>query len=1021
MSFSLFKNAFEKLSAENQTKMADSIEDVAEYLLDESKNTLLIGIKIISDKLNVVTEHLADISKSLNVMRGIKTGKVNKKDLEAVSKSAIGMGTGMKVIVTAIESFAKLPDDAAANFVITIEKISEAFKKAESVIKTFATLGPALMKMALGILSFGLALILAAPIYAVAALATLIIMPVMWAWLTFFKVVLKGFPAKKIEQAGEALTVMAGVIFLFGLSLAVSGPIYLLAALSTLIVMPVMWAWLTFFKLILKKYPAKELKETGEALMVMAGAIFLFGLSLAVSGFLYVAALQFLPTIMGIVLGSLLLFQLVLGKDGGKSIQDGAKGLMYMAGVILLFGVALLLAIPLYNYIFKQEGAMKGLGLIAMVILGALAIFYIMSKVSGSIVDGAKGLMYMAGVILLFGVALLLAIPLYNYIFKQEGAMEGLGLIAAVILGAVAVFWLISKIDGSIKKAAVGLMLMALDIVLFGVAIFVFGKLMEQLGDPWKTLELLGAAIGGAGLAMYLIGKKAGIILKGAGALFVATIPLFILTYALKKFKEAGITSDDLLLLGAAVGGLGTAMFLAGKGASEIAQGSGSMILAGGALITIAYGLQKFKDVGLTWADAGLAASVIAGLGIEMGIAGLAAIPIAAGAAAMGLAGGALLAIGFGLAKFKEVSWKKEDGPMLSDSLISLRNGFLGISADDGFLAAIKNVAKMTASIPFLIAAAGAYAIMGAALGSIGSGLKKYKQVNWSDKDSSSFTVSIGALSNTFQTIGKDPKNAAAIRLGVSMMPIIANGITTLFAALKKSEASKFASPLYLIGTGIASLFSVFSSSADVLKNGDKIAQSLSKLLGSVFDTVAKLGAKVTPKSLSAFTTITNDFVLLGKTSTQLEKVAKSMERISSAMGTFKTNMNGIDKGILKDTKGLFEAMAIISKSGSTEDLIKKYSEGLKEVFKQLSDLLAGHSTAVTKAVTASTASNQNTMETFGKQLNVPYAPTKTDSKAKKEDVVAAVEKLDIEPLMLIMSNIENLLRSGIKVKTSQV
>ena len=48
MSFSLFKNPFEKLSSENQTKMAESIGQMADYFLDESKNTLLTGINLIS-------------------------------------------------------------------------------------------------------------------------------------------------------------------------------------------------------------------------------------------------------------------------------------------------------------------------------------------------------------------------------------------------------------------------------------------------------------------------------------------------------------------------------------------------------------------------------------------------------------------------------------------------------------------------------------------------------------------------------------------------------------------------------------------------------------------------------------------------------------------------------------------------------------------------------------------------------------------------------------------------------------
>jgi len=183
--------------------------------------------------------------------------------------------------------------------------------------------------------------------------------------------------------------------------------------------------------------------------------------------------------------------------------------------------------------------------------------------------------------------------------------------------------------------------------------------------------------------------------------------------------------------------------------------------------------------------------------------------------------------------------------------------------------------------------------------------------------------------------------------------------------------------------------------------------------------------SRILPKvELMNFAFLTDKFVIFGQTFKQFESIADSFERISKSMGTFKDNLNDLDAKKLTDTKALFESMAVISKSGSTDELLKKYGDSLKETFKQLAELLSGHSAQVTNAVSASTASNAASVKAISNTVtNIPTvkaAGNVAKTATSAVPVTPPAPPVDMTPLLTTMQNIENLLRGGIKVKQSQ-
>jgi hypothetical protein len=150
--------------------------------------------------------------------------------------------------------------------------------------------------------------------------------------------------------------------------------------------------------------------------------------------------------------------------------------------------------------------------------------------------------------------------------------------------------------DGSWAIAGIGL-----AIVVFSIGLFVFKMTKMEFMD----VIILGVAVGGLAFIMYQAGIASVDIKSGAISMIIAGVSLILISAALLVFKKANFGWEDAGILGAVVGGLGLAMATAGTiGFPWIAIGAGQMLIAGAALYLITSSLKTFKDSKFTMADA---------------------------------------------------------------------------------------------------------------------------------------------------------------------------------------------------------------------------------------------------------------------------------------------------------------------------------------------------------------------------------------------------------------------------------
>ncbi len=358
------------------------------------------------------------------------------------------------------------------------------------------------------------------------------------------------------------------------------------------------------------------------------------------------------------MLGLVLITQLVI--HFAQSV--GAAGVLQ----VIAFGIM----IGLIAWIAKQVGEMlnKSLGNIAKAVIG-LTLF-------------ALGALIIGSVVMLFAASVTPMAVLFT------GLAMGLLAFIAYQLG---------KNWKTIAMGALALSLMSLSILFFTYSLAMFQSINLQVTD----LLLLGGAFAVTGMAMYLYGQYWKEIGLGAMVLAFTSLAILILAYALTKFKESGVGVGDAILLGAIVAGLGIAMKLAGDNFVEIGLGAGVMILAGIALVVIAAGVLVFKKAGVTTEDALILGAIVVGLGLAMAAAGAGAIFIALGSASMILAGVSLLVISGALAVFKTIGVTKDDAIALGLSISSLA-GSMALAGLGSPLILLGSAAMLVASVALL-------------------------------------------------------------------------------------------------------------------------------------------------------------------------------------------------------------------------------------------------------------------------------------------------------------------------------
>jgi hypothetical protein len=300
----------------------------------------------------------------------------------------------------------------------------------------------------------------------------------------------------------------------------------------------------------------------------------------------------------------------------------------------------------------------------------------------------------------------------------------------------------------TVRHGVKSLLYTSLGIILFGLSIVLFSMMVTPQDSLYAIITIAGFAA-----VFYFIGQFWKDIAKGAIALLIVSFSLILLGVGLMIYKAANMTMDDALILGLTVGGLAVAMALAGSFGGVIIEGAIGMTIAAISLILISVGLVLFKAAKFTMDDALVLGATIGGLGIVMGLAGLASPFIIAGSAAMMVAGISLLLLSGGLAVFKAIGWKNEDGESLKNALGSVVSGFLGGDMPGGIIEGLKFAAAAAARAALLLITVGPMILAGLALISISAGLAIFKKIGFNQGDSDNLQYAIGGIVRAFSII----------------------------------------------------------------------------------------------------------------------------------------------------------------------------------------------------------------------------------------------------------------------------
>jgi hypothetical protein len=617
MAFGLFKNPFEALSAESQTAMVKELEEIKNYFF--KGNTIVQAV-------NNLGKLLQDNIKAQNTLTQILLKRQEKqmtdKDQKEMLKTAKVFGPALERIVGAIKDFSQLPEEAVDKFVLAIEKLANAFVKMKDIGKT-------------------------------------------------------------IMETAKGLMLMAGAIILFGLALIIALPIYLIAMLAAPIVFLVVLGFVYLFTKALGDKTGKDILDGAKGLMYMAGAILLFGIALMLAGMVYAELWKGLIGMVPIVLtimAMIFLFTLMDGLSG--SIKDGVRALMMMTAIVGITGIILYLAGMVYAELWKGF-----VGMIAILLtLGALVgIMMLIDMLSDTIMDGIKALAIMVGIVALTGIILFLAGKIYEELWAGAGASWPILLVIGALVG---IMFLLDTMSNTIYDGVKALAVMVLVVALTAIILYVVGKYAEEmvagLGASWPILILIVALVG----VMFLISLIEGEVLKGALALLVISAAMVVLGAALMMIKSVGWELMDTISLSALIVVLalvGTLLGVAMEAGLLPLLGAAAMAAIGISIIPLAMGLKIYKEAKFTLEDAALLSGTIVALAVIGTVLGN---PFTIGFTLMGA--GAMLIIGAamepltqGLKTFKESGWTDSDGLNFEKAIASIVKGFSIIADDD--------------------------------------------------------------------------------------------------------------------------------------------------------------------------------------------------------------------------------------------------------------------------------------------------------------------------------------------------
>lgn len=603
MAFNIFQSPFEKLSLENQAQLLEDISEI-KAALSESSSPFFSAILDISNKINELVEINRKIQEVL-----IGDAKETSKSLKAAELKALGItaesfGKGLDLIVEAVKAYTEVNPKKFDELIEGIVKMGDAFEKSKESFKFFLQLPKLLGYLALGILGFGLALIIATPLYIAGLPGAILSFLVIKYFIRGFSVLAEKEKDGTLTKGVKALNQIALAVALFGLAIVLSGPIYIAALVLMWPILGVIALFTMIFNILASKNLHKDVAEGARTLKGIAWTIALFGLVILLVGPLYIAGAIFvIPIILTLLaFGAVMLLISKFDKD----IRKGIYGLLLIGAVIVVFALALWI----WNKLRPEwEDIIQ-----TIVVIGA---FTLMLYLAGK---RAKDMFKAAIALIIAGVSLIiLAVAIRMILDAIDRDWEMLGMFLAVLGGFTVAMILLGNFGGNIMVGSIALILASVALILLGVGIKI---ILDALDRSWENMAMVGATVAMLGVEFGIVGIPvvAGFIALGSTAMITAGLALVVIGTGLALFKKTGWKEGDQSLIQSALSGIRNA-FLGLDGdegfsgmitaiaestalASALVGISAMYIPAGIALTLIGASLGIFKKIGFKESDA---------------------------------------------------------------------------------------------------------------------------------------------------------------------------------------------------------------------------------------------------------------------------------------------------------------------------------------------------------------------------------------------------------------------------------
>ena len=477
-------------------------------------------------------------------------------------------------------------------------------------------------------------------------------------------------------------------------------------------------------------------------------SILVFGGSLALYNILAIPAMLGALT-FGLTTKILLATMKLDTKKSEKEINNllnVGKGILLFGGTLALVAIA---AVPILLGALVTTIAITGISL-ALTLMG-----------NKKVLSGTKSLIWSSIGILTLG----LSLAAFNAIVNPLQSLTSL----LIIGGTALVFAFAGLMNSSIMKGSIAMTLATIPILLLSGAMYVWSKVNVKLED----VGVLMALVGGVGLTMALAGLAFPYIAAGAIAMGLSGLALLLMTSALEKFQTlnwSSANSDNLSytiksVLGALSGTSSEKSLsqnikgVVGQGLQAISSvfAIGPLLLGSAAIWLMSDSLVKFQSVKWKETDSLALNSVITTIlgslsqnsktsPVQIGNSMLANISALMGAGSIFVASGAIWLMSEALIKFQSVKWQPGDTVKLNDTISMILKSFANSEKSGGLWSKIKSTAKSWLGASASAGNATSIGLAGLSIGSLASGLQKWKALGWNPNDTKLLTSSISSI-----------------------------------------------------------------------------------------------------------------------------------------------------------------------------------------------------------------------------------------------------------------------------------